>query len=173
MSLREKHGQEIDSILARYAQKRSAVLPILYIAQDEYGHLTDEAIREVAAIVQMPPTDVFEVVGFYTLFYNRPVGKWVLQVCDDVPCCFLGAEEIVADLENKLGIKAEGTTTDGMFTLQRVKCLADCDYAPVVQANLEYYRNMTPEKVDAMLTELRQRADSGEKLSISGRFAER
>ena len=173
MSLREKHGQEIDSILARYAQKRSAVLPILYIAQDEYGHLTDEAIREVAEIVQVPPTDVFEVVGFYTLFYNRPVGKWVLQVCDDVPCCFLGAEEIVADLENKLGIKAEGTTADSMFTLQRVKCLADCDYAPVVQANLEYYRNMTPEKVDAMLTELRQRADSGEKLSISGRFAER
>jgi NADH-quinone oxidoreductase subunit E len=173
MALREKHGQEIESILARYAQKRSAVLPILYIAQDEYGHLTDEAIREVAEIVQVPPTDVFEVVGFYTLFYNRPVGKWVLQVCDDVPCCFLGAEEIVADLESKLGIKAEGTTADGMFTLQRVKCLADCDYAPVVQANLEYYRNMTPEKVDAMLTELRQRADSGEKLSISGRLAER
>jgi NADH-quinone oxidoreductase subunit E len=173
MALREKHGQEIDEILARYAQKRSAVLPILYVAQDEYGHLTDEAIREVAEIIQVPPTDVFEVVGFYTLFYNQPVGKWVLQVCDDVPCCFLGAEEIVADLESKLGIKAEGTTADGMFTLQRVKCLADCDYAPVVQANLEYYRNMTPEKVDAMLTELRQRADSGEKLSISGRFAER
>jgi NADH-quinone oxidoreductase subunit E len=173
MALREKHGQEIDSILARYAQKRSAVLPILYIAQDAYGHLTDEAIREVAEIVQMPPTDVFEVVGFYTLFYNRPVGKWVLQVCDDVPCCFLGAEELVADLEGKLGIKADETTADGMFTLQRVKCLADCDYAPVVQANLEYYRNMTPEKVDAMLTELRRRAESGEQLSISGRFAER
>ena len=173
MALREKHGQEIDSILARYAQKRSAVLPILYIAQDEYGHLTDEAIREVAEIVQMPPTDVFEVVGFYTLFYNRPVGKWVLQVCDDVPCCFLGAEEIVTDLESKLGIKADETTADGMFTLQRVKCLADCDRAPVVQANLDYYRNMTPEKVDAMLTELRRRAESGEQLSISGRFAER
>jgi NADH-quinone oxidoreductase subunit E len=173
MALRDKYGQEIDSILARYAQKRSAVLPILYIAQDEYGHLTDEAIREVAEIVQMPPTDVFEVVGFYTLFYNRPVGKWVLQVCDDVPCCFLGAEQIVADLESKLGVKADETTPDGMFTVQRVKCLADCDYAPVVQANLEYYRNMTPEKVDAMLAELRQRAESGEQLSISGRFAER
>jgi len=173
MSLREKHGQEIDSILARYAQKRSAVLPILYVAQDEYGYLTDEAIREVAEIVQMAPTDVFEVVGFYTLFYNRPVGKWVLQVCDDVPCCFLGAEEIVADLESKLGINADETTADGMFTLQRVKCLADCDRAPVVQANLEYYRNMTPEKVDAMLTELRRRAESSEQLSISGRFAER
>src|SRR5438093_6809560 len=173
MALREKHGHEIDTILARYAQKRSAVLPILYIAQDEYGYLTDEAIREVAEIVRVPPTDVFEVVGFYTLFYNRPVGKWVLQVCDDVPCCFLGAEEIVADLERKLGIKVGGTTADGMFTLQRVKCLADCDRAPVMQANLEYYRDMTPEKVDAMLTELRQRAASGEPLSISGRFAER
>jgi NADH-quinone oxidoreductase subunit E len=173
MALREKYGQEIDAILARYAQKRSAVLPILYIAQDEYGRLTDEAIREVAEIVQVPPTDVFEVVGFYTLFYNRPVGKWVLQVCDDVPCCFLGAEQIVADLERKLGVAVDETSADGMFTLQRVKCLADCDRAPVVQANLEYYRNMTPEKVDAMLTELRQRAAAGEQLSISGRFAER
>ena len=172
MALREKHAQEIDSILARYAQKRSAVLPLLYIAQDEYGHLTDEAIREVAGIVELPPTDVFEVVGFYTLFYDKPVGMWVLQVCDDVPCCFLGAEEIVADLERKLDIKTDGTTADGMFTLQRVKCLADCDRAPVIQANLEYFRNMTPEKVDAMLTELHQRAESGERLSISGLFAE-
>ena len=173
MSLREKHGPEIDTIISRYAQKRSALLPVLYIAQDEYGHLTDAAIREVADILELPSTDVFEVVGFYTLFYDKPVGKWVLQVCDDVPCCFLGAEQIVADLENKLGIKANQTTGDGMFTLQRVKCLADCDHAPLLQANLEYYRNLTSDKVDAMLTELRQRAASGEQLSISGRFAER
>jgi NADH-quinone oxidoreductase subunit E len=173
MSLREKHGQEIDTVLARYAQPQSAVLPLLYIAQDEYGHLTDDAIREVAELAAMPPTDVFEVVGFYTLFYSQPVGKWVLQVCDDVPCCFLGAEEVVAGLEQKLGITVDGTTADGMFTLQRVKCLADCDRAPVVQANLEYHRNMTPEKLDAMLAELRQRAESGEPMSISGRFAEK
>ena len=173
MPLREKYGAEIDSILSRYAQKRSAVLPILYIAQDEYGHLDDAAIREVADILQLPYTDVFEVVGFYTLFYNRPVGKWVLQVCDDVPCCFLGAEEIVAYLEQQLGINVNETTADGMFTLQRVKCLADCDRAPLLQANLEYYRNLTPDKVDALLAELRQRAASGERLSVSGRFAER
>lgn len=173
MSLREKYAEEIDSILARYAQKRSAVLPLLYIAQDEYGHLTDAAIREVAEIAQVPSTDVFEVVGFYTLFYNKPVGKWVLQVCDDVPCCFLGAEEIVADLERKLNIRVDETTPDGMFTLQRVKCLADCDRAPLLQANLEYYRNLTPEKIDEMLTELRKRAEAGEQLSVSGRLAER
>jgi NADH-quinone oxidoreductase subunit E len=170
--LRDKYATEIDAIIARYAQKRSAVLPILYIAQDEYGHLTDAAIREVAAILDLPPTDVFEVVGFYTLFYDKPVGKWVLQVCDDVPCCFLGAEEIVGHLESTLGIKADQTTADGMFTLQRVKCLADCDRAPLLQANLDYYRNLTPEKVDALLTDLRRRAESGEQLSISGRLAE-
>ena len=171
--LQEKYAADIDAILARYNQKRSAVLPLLYIAQDEYGHLTDAAIREVADILELPSTDVFEVVGFYTLFYDKPVGKWVLQVCDDVPCCFLGAEEIVADLENKLGIKSNQTTDDGMFTLQRVKCLADCDHAPLLQANLEYYRNLTSDKLDALLSELRQRAASGEQLSISGRFAER
>jgi NADH-quinone oxidoreductase subunit E len=173
MSLREKYASEIDTILSRYAQKRSAVLPLLYIAQDEYGHLNDSAIREVAEILELPPTDVFEVVGFYTLCYNKPVGTWVLQVCDDVPCCFLGAEQLVTELESKLGINVDQTTSDGMFTLQRVKCLADCDRAPLLQANLEYYRDLTPDKVDAMLSELRARAASGEQLSISGRFAER
>jgi NADH-quinone oxidoreductase subunit E len=172
MALREKYSQEIDTILARYAERRSAVLPILYIAQDEYGYLTETAIREVADILDLPPTDVFEVVGFYTLFYNRPVGKWVLQVCDDVPCCFLGAEEIVGRIESTLGIHVDQTTADGMFTLQRVKCLADCDRAPLLQANLDYYRNLTPEKVDALLSELRRRAESGEQLSVSGRLAE-
>src|ERR687883_1900975 len=112
MALREKHGPEIDTILSRYANRRSALLPVLYIAQDEYGHLTDAAIREVAQILDLPPTDVFEVVGFYTLFYNKPVGKWVLQVCDDVPCCFTGAEELVAQLEQKLGIRVDETTAD-------------------------------------------------------------
>src|SRR6476469_7683374 len=170
--LREQYNSEIEGILARYAEKRSAVLPLLYIAQDEYGQLTDAAIREVADLLAMPYTDVFEVVGFYTLFYTQPVGKWVLQVCDDVPCCFLGAEQIVDHLEATLGIKADQTTADGMFTLQRVKCLADCDRAPLLQANLDYYRNLTPEKVDSLLTELRQRADAGQPLSVSGRLAE-
>ncbi|HMP39335.1 MAG TPA: NADH-quinone oxidoreductase subunit NuoE [Roseiflexaceae bacterium] len=173
MSLREKHGAEIDAIVGKYAQKRSAVLALLYIAQDEYGYLTDAGVREVAEILEMPPTDVFEVAGFYSLLYEQPVGKWVLQVCDDVPCCFSGAEELITALEDTLGIKVDQTTADGMFTLQRVKCLADCNRAPLMQANLEYYRDLTPDRIDGVLDELRTRAASGEKLSISGRFAER
>lgn len=174
MPLREKYSQEIETILARYPQKRSAVLPLLYVAQDEYGYLTEPAVREVAEILDLPPTDVFEVAGFYSLLYEQPVGTWVLQVCDDVPCCFTGAEELVTSLERTLGIRVDQTTPDGMFTLQRVKCLADCNYAPMLQANLEYCRKLdTPEKINALLDDLRQRAASGEQLSVSGRFADR
>ncbi len=174
MSLTEKYGAEIESIVARYPHKRSAVLPLLFIAQDEYGYLTDAAMREVADLLDLPPTDVFEVAGFYSLLYEQPVGTWVLQVCDDVPCAFCGAEDLIVALQEKLGIAVDQTTPDGMFTLQRVKCLADCDHAPVLQANLEYYHDLTtPEKVEAVLAELRRRAESGEKLSISGRYADR
>ena len=172
MSLRQTHGAEIDAILARYPQKRSAILSLLYIAQDEYGQLTDAAIREVAEIIDVNPTDVFEVVGFYTLLYDDTVGKVVLQVCDDVPCAFCGAEELVGTLEQKLGISSEGTTPDGMFTLQRVKCLAACNRAPLLQANLDYSGELnTPEKVDELLTQLRARVANNDRISISGRKA--
>ncbi len=173
MSLKEKYADEIAALLGRYAQKRSAVLALLYIAQDEYGFLTDRGVREVAEALDMPPTNVFEVAGFYSLLYEQPVGKWVLQVCDDVPCCFTGAEELVTALEQQLGVLVDATTPDGMFTLQRVKCLADCNRAPMLQANLEYHGHITPDKVDGLLHDLRARAAGGERLSVSGRLAER
>ncbi len=170
--LADKYADEIAATLARYPSKRSAVLPLCYIAQDEYGFINERTVREIAQILDMPYTDVFEVVTFYSLFYDEPVGKWVLQVCDDNPCCFTGAEELVADLEQRLGIHAGGTTPDGMFTLQRVKCLGACHRAPLLQANLEFYYDLTPEKTAAFLDQLHAQAASGERLSISGRFAE-
>lgn len=170
--LKDTHTAEIEAIRSRYADQRSAVLPLLYIAQDTYGYLSPDVIREVADILDMPYTDVFEVVSFYTLFYERPVGKWVVQVCDDVPCCYLGAEEVIARIKQRLDINEDQITQDGMFTLQRVKCLAACDRAPVVQANLGYIYDVTPERVDTLLRELRARAESGEVLSISGHVAE-
>ncbi len=170
--LLDTHKSEIETVLARYASPRSAVLPLLFIAQDEYGHLSDAAIREVAAILALPPTDVFEVVGFYSLFYSQPVGTWMLQVCDDVPCCYLGAEELIDALKQSLGMSEEQTSADGMFTLQRVKCLAACNRAPVLQANLDYVYDMTPAKVDALLADLRARAADAKQRGVSGRFAE-
>lgn len=174
--LYDKYRAEIDGILAKYPSKRSAVLPTLYIAQDEYGRLDRDSIREVAEILDLPYTDVFEVVGFYTLFYNERVGKIVLDVCDDVPCCFCGAEELVADLEKRLNVHAghgaSGTTADGVFTVRRVKCIAACDQAPVLQANLEFHNKVTPDKVEGLLAELRREVEQGKQLSISGRFAE-
>lgn len=169
--LQQTHGPEIDRLLTRYAQRRSAVLPLLFLAQDTYGHLDDHAIREVAQVLNVPETDVFEVVGFYTLFHDRPVGTWVVQVCDDVPCCFLGAEELVDALKQSLGIREEQVTPDGAFLLQRVKCLAACDKAPVVQANLDYYYKVTPDAANALLDNLRARANEAQR-SVSGRFAE-
>ncbi|HYF62332.1 MAG TPA: NAD(P)H-dependent oxidoreductase subunit E [Herpetosiphonaceae bacterium] len=173
--LYDKQRAEIDTILAKYPTKRSALLPLLYLAQDEYGRLDQNSLREVAEILDLPYTDVFEVAGFYTLFYNEPVGKVVLDVCDDVPCCFCGAEELVADLENRLGVHAghgaSGTTADGMFTVRRVKCIAACDQAPVMQANLEFRNKVTPDKVGDLLAELRRDVESGQPISISGRFA--
>jgi NADH-quinone oxidoreductase E subunit len=170
--LLDTHRDEIEAIVARFASKRSAVLPLLYLAQDTYGHLNPAAVREVAAILDLPATDVFEVVGFYTLFYNQPVGTWMLQVCDDVPCCYLGAEELIAALKSTLGISEDQTTSDGMFTLQRVKCLAACDRAPVVQANLDYLYDVTAERAEPLLADLRARAAEAQQRGVSGRFAE-
>jgi NADH-quinone oxidoreductase subunit E len=170
--LAETHAQEIEALISRFADRRSAVLPVLYIAQDTYGTLTPEAIREVAEALDLPYTDVFEVVGFYTLFYDHPIGTWVVQVCDDVPCCYLGAEDVIAALKERLGVREEQVTEDGMFMVQRVKCLAACDRPPVVQANLCYFYDVTAERVDEFLAFLRQRTDSEIASSVSGHHAE-
>lgn len=171
--LAQKYADEINTLLGRYPIKNSAVLPLLYIAQDEYGYLTTDGIQEVADILGMPYTEVFEVATFYSLTYDQPVGKVVLQVCDDNPCCFTGTEELVADLEQRLGIPAGGTTPDKYFTLQRVKCLGACHAAPLMQANLEFEYNVTPDKVPALLEKYVQQIESGAPSSISGRLAEK
>ena len=161
--LTDKYADEIATLLARYPIKKSAVIPLCYIAQDEYGHLSIEHVQEVADILGMPYTDVYEVVTFYSLLYDQPVGKWVVQVCDDNPCCFTGTEELVGDLEDRLDIRAGETTPDGMFTLQRVKCIGACHRAPVMQVNLQFLYDVTPDKVPSILEEMVQMAQRGDR----------
>ncbi len=154
--LREKRAQDIEKVLAKYPpeRRRSAVMPLLYIAQEEYGYCTPEAIREVAEIIGCDPTEVKSIVGFYTMFYEQPVGKYVIDVCDDLPCALRGADRFVSHCEKKLGIRVGETTPDGKFTLNTVMCIAACDRAPVLQINKQYRYALDEQTFDRMIDEL-------------------
>lgn len=159
--------EEIKNIISRYSVKRSAILPALWIAQREYGYLSEEAMRSVAGLLDLNPTQVFEVATFYTLYSLKPVGKYVLQVCRTLSCALCGATEIIRHLEKKLGIREGETTPDGLFTLKTVECLAACGAAPAMQVNADYYENLTPERVDKILHDL---ATQGKSALASGPF---
>lgn len=152
--LRPNRAADIDAVLAKYPTKRSAVMPLLNMAQQEYGYCSPEAIREVAAILELDPTEVRSIVGFYTMFYEEPVGRHVIDVCDDLPCALRGADGFLAHCERKLGIKAGETTPDGRFTLHGVMCIAACNRAPVAQVNGDYRYDLTPESFDQMVDDL-------------------
>lgn len=152
--IRDKYAREIETILARYPDKRSAILPLLYLVQKEQGYCTEEGIREVADLLDLDPTAVKSIVGFYTLLYERPVGKYVIQVCNDLPCALRGADDLVEHACRRLGVRPGETTPDGLFTLETVKCIAACHRAPVAQVNLEYHENLTPEAFDALIERL-------------------
>lgn len=154
--IREKRAADIEKILAKYPpeRKRSAVMPLLYVAQEEYGYCSDEAMREVAEIIGVDPTEVKSIVGFYTMFYEHPVGKHVIDVCDDLPCALRGADKFVSHCEKKLGIRAGQTTPDGKFTLNTVMCIAACDRVPVAQVNKEYRYDLSEESFDGMVDAL-------------------
>lgn len=157
----EKYPQEIQGILARFPDKKSAVLPLMHLAQHEYGYMSEDAMREVAAILDLDPTHVLSIAGFYTLYYEEPVGKYVLEICNDLACALRGADEFVEMASEKLGIPVDGTTDDGLFTLKTVMCLGACDKAPMLQCNLRFEENLDEEKFEQLLARLRQAADSG------------
>ncbi len=155
----EKYAKEIEGILARFPTKKSAVLPLMHLAQHEYGYMSDEAKREVADILGLDPTHVLSLAGFYSLYYEEPVGKYVLEICNDLACALRGADEFVDMASGKLGIPVDGTTEDGLFTLKTVMCLGACDRAPMLQCNLRFEENLDEAKFDQLLTRLRMEAD--------------
>lgn len=145
----------IEGYVDKYPAKRSALLPALHVAQNELGWVSRDAMEEVAGLLQMDVDQVEEVATFYTMFYTEPVGTYVLEVCKTAPCSFMGADEIIGYIGQVLGIEPGQTTPDGMFSLFQVECLAACHRAPIMQVNHRYYQDLTPEKVDALITSAR------------------
>ncbi len=156
--LTQRYSQEIATILQRYKDKRSAILPVMHLAQQVYGYMSLEAKQEVAQVLELDPTHVLSIAGFYTLYYEEPVGRYVLEVCDDLACALRGADQFLDRLCDRLGVEREGTTPDGLFTVKNVMCIGACDRAPVLQCNLKFHENMTDEKVEALLAQLQAEA---------------
>jgi NADH-quinone oxidoreductase subunit E len=146
---------KFDEVIARYPLKRSAIVPLLVFAQDEIGYVSDEAIEEIARRVEVLPIEVIEDVGYYSMLHRQPIGKYNFQVCTNVSCQLRGGEEILAHCSKRLGIGHNQTTADGQFSLEEVECLGACCGAPAMQVNYDYYENLTAERVDRLIGELR------------------
>ena len=146
--------RQIQDLISKYPQKRSALIPSLHLVQKELGYISSDTMADIARIFELSPNEVQEVTSFYTMFYRKPVGKYVLQVCTNISCQLCNAEGIMAHLKNRLGIKPGETTEDKKFTLLEVECLGSCGTSPVVQINDDYHEDLTPEKLDAILDNL-------------------
>jgi len=160
MAWTDQEQKELDEILKKYPadRKLSAVLPALYLAQRKENWLTNDDIKAVAEALDIPVTHVHSIIGFYTLFRKEKVGKYMVQVCTDLPCALRGAEDFYKRLCERLDLLPDGgTTPDDMFTVEPVVCIAACDKAPCMQINLEYYENLTDEKIDQILAGLRKK----------------
>ncbi len=147
--------------MARYpdGKQKSALIPVLHIAQEEFGGWLDVPVMDyVAELLGILPIEVYEVATFYTMFNMKPVGKYVLEVCQTGPCMLNGSDEIIDHIKQKLGIQAGETTPDGLFTLKPAECLGACGYAPMMQLGKHYKEFLTKEKIDQLLEELRAAA---------------
>jgi len=167
MSLVKKYPKEVKQILAKYPpeNKRSAVMPLLFLAQREEGYVNKAAMQDIAKIVDITETDVAAIIGFYTLYHDKKAGKYRMQVCTDLPCALRGAEKFMDDLCSNLGIKVGETTEDGTVTLEAVTCLAACDKAPMFQTQgpdgIKYHENMTVDKTMELVHTLKNAIGGG------------
>jgi NADH-quinone oxidoreductase E subunit len=152
----------LEEIVKRYPadQRRSAVLPALYLVQHQQGYITANAMRHVAERLGITPADVEDVVSFYTMFYTRPMGPFVLQVCRTLSCALNGAERVTEELTAKLGIKPGETDPTGTFTLLEVECLGACDRAPVVMVNDGWHECLRPEDAAKLVDDLKMRGEA-------------
>jgi NADH-quinone oxidoreductase E subunit len=148
--------QRAEELVALYPRRRSAMLPLLHLAQEQDGYLSDEGIAEVAALTDTTPADVRGTASFYDMFHLEPVGKYVVGVCTNIACLLAGGEELLEHASQTLHCAVGATSSDGLFTLEETECLADCNLAPCVQVNHRYVRTTTPATFDAMVEDLRE-----------------
>jgi NADH-quinone oxidoreductase subunit E len=141
-------------IIGRYPRPRSAMIPLLHLAQEQDGYVTNEAMAHIAALVGVTPAEVYGTATFYEMFKFEPVGRYCVNVCNSISCHLMGAGELLHHAEHRLGVRAGSTTADGMFTLQHVECIAACTEAPALQVNYRYRFRVTPEQFDALLDDL-------------------
>ena len=154
----EQKIREVEQIIQRYPEgkQKSALLPVLHLAQEEFGGwLSAETMDYVASVLNLQPIEVYEVATFYSMYNLKPVGRYLFEVCQTGPCMLNGSDNIIKYLYEKLGIKPGETTPDGMFTLKTVECLGACGYAPMMQLGKNFREHLTKEKVDAIITECR------------------
>lgn len=151
--------KKIEWLFSRYPTKEAATIPLLWLVQKKYGWVPEEAVEIVAERCEVAPSHVFGVVSFYTMFHRAPVGRYCLQVCTNLSCQLMGAEPLVDCLRRKLGIDVNETTSDGLFTIQEVECLAACEMAPVIRMNEEYIGPLDEAGVDQLLAKLRAEAE--------------
>ena len=159
----ESQMTEFNRLVARYPEgkQKSALIPVLHLAQEEFGGwLSAETMDYVASVLDLQPIEVYEVATFYSMYNLKPVGRYLFEVCQTGPCMLNGSDTIIKYIFEKLGIKPGETTTDGMFTLKTVECLGACGYAPMMQLGKNFREHLTKEKVDAIVTECRKKAET-------------
>jgi len=151
--------KEVEQIIQRFPEgkQKSALIPVLHLAQEEFGGwLSAETMDYVASVLHLEPIEVYEVATFYSMYNLKPVGRYLFEVCQTGPCMLNGSDNIIRYIFEKLGIKPGETTSDGMFTLKTVECLGACGYAPMMQLGKNYREHLTKEKVDAIIEECRK-----------------
>jgi NADH-quinone oxidoreductase subunit E len=158
----EEKLNKVSEIIQRYPEgkQKSALLPILHLAQDEFGGWLDTPVMDyVATLLNIEPIEVYEVASFYSMYNLKPVGRYLFEVCHTGPCMINGSDDIIGYIKSKLNIGVGETTADGLFTLKTVECLGACGYAPMMQLGKTYREHLTKEKVDAIVEECRSKAN--------------
>lgn len=155
MEFTPENRKKVDEILKRYPTKRAALLPVLWLAQDQFGHLSHDVQAYVAGLLDVSPAHVYGVVTFYTMFHQKPVGRLHIQLCRTLSCALMGSENLLEHIKGKLGIGENETTRDGRFSLCTVECLASCGTGPAIMINEKYFENVTPKKFDEIVEKMR------------------